>query len=294
MHERMGPSGSVVSHCELCSQHAPVKHVSFHQNIGVLVMRFSSSVQGFLCRECIEREFWRRSAVTLVFGPWGIISFFVTPVFLVMNIASYLGATSLPRAADPAPVLGSPSAPRRSLGPWLLLPVAAVVLGCPLGCCIWSIASAPSTSALADACEGRSVPSAAPLPRTGRPGIVPLVRDSLGWYDDGTMSLPSSMRRAESTEEASLVLCLDEPAATRLETCTTSGGRFVERTVLTRRGRVIAARTGEVIGEATLQGDEPPSCEHARGREGLEGEDPILRPERLADAFGPFVESAQP
>ena len=76
--------------CQSCGAEAETRHVSFHQNIGVLVLRLHSSVQGHLCQACIEREFWGKTMTTLFLGWWGIISFFVTPFVLLFNIMGYL------------------------------------------------------------------------------------------------------------------------------------------------------------------------------------------------------------
>lgn len=84
-------------YCQACTAAAPTKNVTFHQNIGVLIMRFPSSIKGDLCRACIDKYFWRMSLVSLFLGWWGIISFFWTLVTLPMNVITYLGCLSLPR-----------------------------------------------------------------------------------------------------------------------------------------------------------------------------------------------------
>jgi hypothetical protein len=85
-------------YCQLCgSTTAPTKHVSFSQNVGVVVVRFARTVSGNLCRSCIDASFWRMTLITLFFGWWNILSFFTTLFILPSNIATYVGALSLPR-----------------------------------------------------------------------------------------------------------------------------------------------------------------------------------------------------
>ncbi len=83
--------------CQACGCNAPTKQVTFHQNIGVLIMRFPSSISGLLCRGCIDSHFWKMSLISFFFGWWGVISFFWTLVTLPMNVFTYLGCLSLPR-----------------------------------------------------------------------------------------------------------------------------------------------------------------------------------------------------
>ena len=90
--------------CQECGVEAETKYVSFHQNIGALFVRFSESVEGRLCKRCIHKRFWGMTMTTLFAGWWGIISFIVTPFFLLNNVGRYLfclGMPSVPRDASP-------------------------------------------------------------------------------------------------------------------------------------------------------------------------------------------------
>lgn len=78
--------------CGSCLAQRPTESVTFNQNIGVVLMRFSSSIKGNLCGDCLEKHFWSKSLVTLFLGWWGIISFVVTPFFLLGNLLDYLKA----------------------------------------------------------------------------------------------------------------------------------------------------------------------------------------------------------
>ena len=84
-------------YCQICGATAPTKQVTFMQNIGLVVVGLRSSTRGMLCRRCIDSQFWTKTLVTFFLGWWGLISLFVTPVFLIINVVQYLGALSLPR-----------------------------------------------------------------------------------------------------------------------------------------------------------------------------------------------------
>lgn len=76
--------------CQYCGVEAPTKYVDFHQNIGVLFIRFGKSIDGQLCKTCIHHHFWSMTTTTILLGWWGLISFFLTPIFLVNNVVRYL------------------------------------------------------------------------------------------------------------------------------------------------------------------------------------------------------------
>ncbi|MCA9323357.1 MAG: hypothetical protein KDB53_21645 [Planctomycetes bacterium] len=82
--------------CQECGVKAPTKHVAFHQNIGVIVMRFNKSLEGHLCKSCIHRTFWSFTPITAVLGWWGVISIFVTPFYLLNNVGRYVGCLFMP------------------------------------------------------------------------------------------------------------------------------------------------------------------------------------------------------
>ena len=82
--------------CQSCGIEAPAKHVEFHQNIGMLVMRRRRWVKGKLCKQCVHKHFWRMTLTTLVLGPWGTISLIVAPCFIVNNLVRYVGALGMP------------------------------------------------------------------------------------------------------------------------------------------------------------------------------------------------------
>jgi len=99
-------------------------------------MRFSRTVAGNFCEACRRRLFWETTAITAVAGWWGIISFFVTPVFIISNVIEVLSsapgegarvpATSPPSTAPGAAGSGRGQAPGGSASG---LAIASVVLG---------------------------------------------------------------------------------------------------------------------------------------------------------------------
>jgi len=74
--------------CERCGGPGPTRLATFRQNIGMLVVRQSRTYSAFFCKACVRSLFWSTTLTTLVLGWWGTISFFVTPVFLIMNIVN--------------------------------------------------------------------------------------------------------------------------------------------------------------------------------------------------------------
>jgi hypothetical protein len=90
--------------CQSCGIEAPTKHVEFQQNIGALVMRFSKKYRGHMCKRCVHKYFWQASTTTLFLGPWGTISLIMSPIFLIGNIVTYVGALGMPAVPDGAGV----------------------------------------------------------------------------------------------------------------------------------------------------------------------------------------------
>lgn len=89
--------------CDVCGRRAPTKYVEFYQNIGMLIMRTSKSVKGELCKACINKHFWEFTLITAVAGWWGLISFFLTPIFLANNVFRFCSTLGMTRdAALPA------------------------------------------------------------------------------------------------------------------------------------------------------------------------------------------------
>ena len=76
--------------CERCGVKAETRHVVFHQNIGALVVRYPSAIEGDLCKTCINQCFWKMTCTTFFLGWWGTISFILTPFLIINNIVRYI------------------------------------------------------------------------------------------------------------------------------------------------------------------------------------------------------------
>ncbi|MFN8454159.1 MAG: hypothetical protein U0401_05705 [Anaerolineae bacterium] len=94
--------------CQLCGQNVPTKYATLHYNIGLLVMRYTATIQGDFCQSCLTHRFWKYTLVTLVFGWWGFISFFMTPVILVSNLWQFFNARPTTDRPTPVPVSNVP------------------------------------------------------------------------------------------------------------------------------------------------------------------------------------------
>ena len=113
-------------YCQSCGVDAETRHVAFYQNVGVLIVRFTNKAEGQFCKSCIHRFFWSMTTITLFFGWWGVISFFLTPFFILNNLIRYLGCLGM-------------KSPGQSVGPsegsadaWRPAPSAAAAEGCYL------------------------------------------------------------------------------------------------------------------------------------------------------------------
>ena len=60
--------------------------------MGMLFIRRTYKIEGNLCKSCIKKHFTQFTIKNLVFGWWGTISLFVTPVYAIQNVASYVSA----------------------------------------------------------------------------------------------------------------------------------------------------------------------------------------------------------
>ena len=94
-------------YCQKCGCQAPTRHVSFHQNIGLLVMRLYNGTDGHLCKPCIHKTFWTYTAVNMTVGWLGVISLILAPIFMINNIVQYIGCLGMesPQAGAVPPEL---------------------------------------------------------------------------------------------------------------------------------------------------------------------------------------------
>lgn len=84
--------------CQVCERQVPTRAVSLQLNVGMLIMRSHRAIKGNLCRACTTRFFWEFTLITATLGWWGLISFFLTPIFLVNNGIQLIKGRALPPA----------------------------------------------------------------------------------------------------------------------------------------------------------------------------------------------------
>jgi hypothetical protein len=85
--------------CQDCGMLRQISPVKFHHNIRMVVLRQTRSIQGIMCKSCIGKRFWEYQGKNLLFGPWGLISIIVTPIYLITNTVSYVSALRKLRGA---------------------------------------------------------------------------------------------------------------------------------------------------------------------------------------------------
>jgi hypothetical protein len=65
------------------------------QNIGVLVIRFPKTINGHLCKFCIDQSFFKMTAITMLLGWWGMISFVYSLVSIPVNVFNWIGSIGM-------------------------------------------------------------------------------------------------------------------------------------------------------------------------------------------------------
>lgn len=86
------PVGAV-GRCQLCGNMRQTALVQFQRNIGMLVLRQTRTIHGYMCKTCVGKTFWKFEGLNLLLGPWGVISLIMTPIYLITNIVAYAGAS---------------------------------------------------------------------------------------------------------------------------------------------------------------------------------------------------------
>ncbi len=72
--------------CVACGSSGPTSPVRYLQNTGLLVALRMREVGGYACRGCSLRLFLRTTLHSAVLGWWGVLSFFLTPGFILNNV----------------------------------------------------------------------------------------------------------------------------------------------------------------------------------------------------------------
>lgn len=76
--------------CEVCGKSGELKYVVFYENRGAIVMRYHREIIGNLCKDCINKYFWKFTLTTLLIGWLGSISLIIAPIYIINNITRYV------------------------------------------------------------------------------------------------------------------------------------------------------------------------------------------------------------
>ncbi len=87
-----------VLRCRLCSA-SPALQVTVHEHHGMVVLMQHVRYRGPFCRTCGERVVARATKRTLMMGWWGMISVFVTPITLLLDMRVRSKLRGLPEPA---------------------------------------------------------------------------------------------------------------------------------------------------------------------------------------------------
>ena len=109
--------------CQLCGRVGPTKHVHLMQNIGVVIIRFPKTIDGHLCKFCIDQSFFKMTAITMLLGWWGLISFVYSLVSIPVNVFNWIGSIGM----------GSPPEDAASIADRRSRALAMLLLGALLG-----------------------------------------------------------------------------------------------------------------------------------------------------------------
>ncbi len=99
--------------CAICGC-TPAAYATFRQHTGLILVWLLRTRRGMFCRDCGLETFRGMTALTLLGGWWGVVSFFITPVVLLLNAANRPDVASLPEP-QPGPSGRYPVEPGRPL-----------------------------------------------------------------------------------------------------------------------------------------------------------------------------------
>src|SRR5262245_8890891 len=82
-----------ISKCSRCGRTKYTQHAVFKQNVSYFFGRKGRQFSGDLCFACASRTFARVELTTLFGTWWGIIGYWLGPLYLVHNLVEYMIAT---------------------------------------------------------------------------------------------------------------------------------------------------------------------------------------------------------
>lgn len=142
------------------------------------------------------------------------------------------------------------------VGGMLLLTVACAAL-C-VGAGVMANAEKKKTAALAPACSGVPVPTAANETLSPLAHVAVMEADGSAW--EASLSSLPGVPVGDTTATAGFVLCLDEAKEVVAETCDYDGGLTVTRKRSLQTGHLVNAYTGQTIGTQEVYGELPSEC----------------------------------
>jgi hypothetical protein len=85
--------------CQFCGD-TDVKLIHLRRSVGLILARQWYSFDGYLCREHARKEALRWLGLTLVFGWWGVISFFANITAVICDLGALAGYGERPNEAS--------------------------------------------------------------------------------------------------------------------------------------------------------------------------------------------------
>ena len=82
-----------ISKCSRCGRTGYTQHLVFKQNVSYFFGRKERQFSGDLCFSCASRTFARVELTTLFGTWWGIIGYWLGPLYIVHNLVEYIIAT---------------------------------------------------------------------------------------------------------------------------------------------------------------------------------------------------------
>jgi len=82
-----------ISKCSRCGRTEHTQHLVFKQNVSYFFARKERQFSGDLCFSCASRMFARAELTTLFGTWWGIIGYWLGPLYIVHNLVEYIIAT---------------------------------------------------------------------------------------------------------------------------------------------------------------------------------------------------------
>ncbi|WP_460526891.1 hypothetical protein [Flindersiella endophytica] len=89
-----------VLQCRFCGC-VPAAKTKFRGHRGMIILMTFLSSEGPFCRDCGLSTFRRMTSETLLAGWWGAMSFFITPLTVLLNLTRHGKVASLPPPSPP-------------------------------------------------------------------------------------------------------------------------------------------------------------------------------------------------